>query len=156
MEATGGNCLRPLHLNIYKYSNSYYHLLIGQLIMIFKAIGAIIFIMTLIPWIFRGLSVHLWSNHLRGAWVAQTVECLTFDFGSSWSWGHDIKPVVGVCAGHGVYWRYSFSLSLPPTLAQGCSPSLSLKKQKNKNAKNIWEKRKKKKQSIISTMTLQN
>ena len=53
--------------------------------------------------------------HLRGAWVAQSVERLTLGFGS----GHDftvcgIDPHIGLHAEHGVCLGSSLSLSLCP------------------------------------------
>lgn len=47
------------------------------------------------------------------AWVAQ-LSIPTLDFGSSWSQDREIKPHFRLCAGRGVYLRFSLCLSLCP------------------------------------------
>ena len=61
----------------------------------------------------------------KGTLVAQSVKCLTLGFWlKSWSQDFEIKPCVGVCAGHGLCLRSSLSPSPP------CSSLSSLKKKK--------------------------
>ena len=50
---------------------------------------------------------------LWGTWVAQSVKCLTLDFGSDFM-GREIKPHIWLHAGHGTYLR--FFLSSPSAL----------------------------------------
>ena len=67
----------------------------------------------------------------RGAWVAQSVKCSTFDFSS----GHDLavcefEPCIGLCAHPlepGGCFRFYVSLSLSLSLSLSASPRLSLK-----------------------------
>ena len=64
----------------------------------------------------------------KGAWVAQSVECLTLDFGSDHDpQSHEIEPHIELHAKHRVHLRSSLFLPLPLLIHTG---SLSLKKEK--------------------------
>ena len=76
------------------------------------------------------------SSELRGALVSQSVERLTFDFGS----GHDLtvcgfKPWVRLCADSADPAWDSLSLSLCPSCVLSLSLSLSLKTNLKKKKK---------------------
>ena len=65
-----------------------------------------------------------------GAWVAQSVKCLTLGFGSGLDLVvHEFKSLMGLCT---VVWRLlgilSLSFSLCPSLAHGRSLSLKINK----------------------------
>lgn len=53
---------------------------------------------------------NLWKS--RGVWVAQLVECLPLGFVSGYDQGHEMGPHNGLRTQHGVYLRFSLSLSL--------------------------------------------
>lgn len=66
----------------------------------------------------------------RGACVAQSVERPTLDFcsGPDLTVGHEIEPLVGLCAGCRACFRFSLCPSAPHPLKHLCSVSLKKKK----------------------------
>ena len=79
--------------------------------------------------IFFATNIYLYIIEMqlyKGAWVAQSVKCLTLNFGSGHDLtGHEFKPCVGLCADSEKPAWDSLSLSAPPQLVHALCLSQS-------------------------------